>query len=120
MKVTLIAILAAVLLSACSTTGVASQDSMLQITSGMSREQVIGLLGAPGNRSFQREGEALQYCHTGFLIDYHSTVWLVRGVVVSLTTSNVPDAAPGLCTAWFPEVDWGQIPADVRIAIERK
>ncbi len=108
-----------VMVSSCSTTGIVSQEAMFQINPGMSREQVVSLLGVPGSRSFRDDGEALTYCRTGFLIDSYTTVWLVRGRVVSLTTSDEPDRTPGLCTARFPAIDWGQVPPDVRIAIER-
>jgi hypothetical protein len=106
-------------LAACSTAGATSRSKLALVSPGMSKEQVIELLGPPGGRSFRDRGEALQYCRTGFSSDEYTIIWLVDGTVRSMTTS-LETIAMGNCGGKYPPIDWGQVPPDVRIAIERK
>lgn len=106
-------------LAGCETTGLASKAGLMSISPGMTRDQVVGLVGPPGNRTFRDRNEALQYCRTGMNSDEYTTVWLTDGKVTGLTTGNHALIPMGSCAGRFPPVDWGQIPADVRVSIER-
>jgi len=103
-----------ILVSACASNGVISKSMAIQ--PGMSRADVVEVLGAPQNRSFKEDAEALQYCTTGAMSDQYVNVWLVDGEVIALT--NYTDETGFLCSGDMREIDWGQAPADIRIAIE--
>ena len=103
-------------LTAC--TGDRIRANSMLIGPGDSREAVIAAMGPPENRTFRGSAEAWQYCSTGLTGDTYRTVWLVNGKVASLTSRTTESHAPVLCAGFFPEVDWGQVPPDVRIAIE--
>lgn len=102
------------LITACATNGVIQKS--MDIQPGMSRADVVNVLGAPQNRSFKENAEALQYCTTGAMSDQYVNVWLVDGEVIALT--NYTDESGFLCSGDMREIDWGQAPADIRIAIE--
>lgn len=103
-------------LSACSTAGVIQRSAFMQLQPGMSREQVISLLGEPGNRTFRERAEAIQYCRTGISTDEYFTVWLVDGVVRSVSTQNAY-VAEGSCGGRYPTMDWSSAPTEVRVII---
>lgn len=103
------------LIGACASV---SKTELMSITPGQTREEVVALLGTPGARSFRGEAEALTYCN-GVEFSAHDdykTIWLLQGRVVALTSSN--GGASILDCSAYPEIDWGQAPPDVRIAIE--
>lgn len=108
---------ACILLGACATAGVVTREQVAQVNPGMSSSEVMTLLGAPGDRSFREHAEAWQYCRDGAFSDAYQTVWLVDGVVTSLTSHTLPPRGP--CDAYYRSVDWGQAPPDVRLRIER-
>lgn len=113
--------LATLLLSGCSTTGAVSnmQEKSMQIHPGSSKNEVLAMLGSPGDRSFKGRGEAWQYCSTGLSQDKYMTVWFYEGIVEGLTTYNRSDAV-GICTQTFSSVDWGQVPNDLKIKLTIK
>lgn len=106
-----------VLLGACATAGVVTREQVAQVNSGMSSGEAMALLGAPGDRSFREHAEAWQYCRDGAFSDAYQTVWLVDGVVTSLTSDVRRPEGP--CDAYYRSIDWGQAPPDVRLRIER-
>ena len=94
------------------------KDRLDQVEPGMQKSDVIDLLGKPRSRSFRGSAEALQYCSTGAFTNSLATIWLVRGAVVSLTTSK--ERSNASCSSQLFEVFFGQIPPDVRIEIEKR
>lgn len=104
----------ATVLTACASNGVITKS--MDIQPGMNRADVVQILGAPQNRSFKENAEALQYCTTGAISDQYVNVWLVDDEVIALT--NYTDESGFLCSGDMREIDWGQAPADIRIAIE--
>lgn len=90
------------------------RDDLILIRAGASMQEVIAILGTPGDRSFFGTAEAWQYCETGFANDFFATVWFSNGQVAGLTTENYAGMAV-LCENNFRAVDWGQLPADVVI-----
>lgn len=111
-------VLSVLLVAGCAATGVASKGAVMDIESGMARQDVTARLGPPGNRTFRGDVEALQYCRTGLMTDEYWTVWLLRGRVAALSSTNAA-IAQGSCAGRFPPMDWANAPPDVRIAIER-
>lgn len=102
----------------CATTGSVSniQEKSMHIRPGTSSDQVLALLGTPGDRSFKGNAEAWQYCSTGFSHDQYVTVWLFEGKVEGLTTYNRSDAM-GVCSQTFTSIDWGQAPDDLKVKL---
>jgi hypothetical protein len=112
----------------CASTNEAGNTSM-QIQRGMSYHQVVNLVGSyPAQRSFYGRGTALQYCSdsTGFQtnLNYYVTVWMVDDRVEGLTQfsqkvrGGVDNLTFDTCNRGFREVDWGQAPYDVKIALD--
>jgi hypothetical protein len=107
--------LSSLVLVSCATSPSILKQSML-IEPGMSKAEVVDILGAPRNRSFRDNVEVLQFCRTGNLADEYVNVWLLNGTVKALT--NYKDTSGFLCGDEMREVDWGQAPPDIRIALE--
>ena len=114
----IIMLIGMVMLSGCSTTGSVSEVRQLTtlINFGDTKERVLEVLGNPGDRSFLGSSEAWQYCSTGWSSDTYATVWFENGSVNGITSKN-STLAYGNCTVNFPEIDWGQRPADRKIDI---
>lgn len=102
----------------CSTSGSLSDlhSRSMNIAQGISKADVMALMGAPGDRSFRGKGEAWQYCSTGFASDDYITVWFYNGIVEGLTTYSRAEAF-GICTQTFSNIDWGQAPDDLKIKL---
>ena len=114
---------AALFMVGCATPAVdgkSASEASMEITRGMSYSQVVVIAsGFPVERTFHGRGTALQFCggtpHTGrteFIV-----VWLVDDVVEGLTQYQGINYFDG-CNLGFREVDWGQAPADVKIALD--
>ena len=114
MRVHLIA-LSSLLLTGCATSPSILKQSML-LEPGMSKAEVVDIMGMPRNRSFRENAEVLQFCRTGNIADEYVNVWLLDGKVKGLT--NYKDGSGLLCGDDMREVDWGQAPPDIRIAFE--
>jgi hypothetical protein len=84
------------------------------------KEQVLAVLGPPGDRSFSGHAEAWQYCRTGMQSDTFTTVWFVDGKVYRVTNQDAALVEWGPCSTKYPTVDWGQVPADLKIRIEQR
>jgi hypothetical protein len=107
-------------LSGCANNGLTSQAALTHIQPGMSRTDVVAMLGEPGNRSFRGQVEALTYCkHTSDFIsnrEEYATIWLTAGKVQALTTDNRPLNISSCKN--FPPMDWANAPSEVRLLIE--
>jgi len=114
--ITLIALLTLV---GCSTTGSVSQvrQKTMLINAGDSKQKVLELLGTPGDRSFLDTNEAWQYCSKGWSSDTYATIWFKNGSVTGITSKNTVLVELGICSGSFPEIDWGQRPADNKVDI---
>lgn len=114
-----LAIAVSLCLAGCATAGNVTPDQVAQVNPGMTSAQVLQVMGAPGARSFREQAEAWQYCRDTMFQDDYQTVWIVEGVVVSLTNQSLPPGGP--CAGYYGmvAVDWGQAPPDVRIRIEQ-
>jgi hypothetical protein len=112
---------------ACLAAACASTANLLKTASlierGDSRARVIQVLGAPADRQFSGDDEALQYCKTRF--EYilgdnqgqYAVVWLYKGVVTGITTYR--DNPTGSCANSFKTIHWEEAP-DRTIEIRRR
>lgn len=91
------------------------------IQPGMTKAEVQETFGIlPGARSFKGSAEALTYCGRsdwdGAAIYYN--VWLFENKVISVTNYRLRKSRNN-CGDSSKAIDWGQIPADLKIAIEK-
>lgn len=106
------------LLSSCSTLRQFKEDSarkkiilenQMKIEVGMSKDEVVSLLGTPCNVQFEEKNQALQYCYTTayddkFFNNHYIVIWLHDNIVTGLTTYN--DVSPDFCINGFQSVYW--------------
>ena len=112
----------ALLTTGCGTNPSSSNEDIkqkaMQIGPGMAKRDVIALMGPPEQRSFRGQAEALTFCgwtvFQGFLT---YTVWLLEASVVAMTDDMIHTGA-GDCSQFLSPVDWGQAPADLKIALD--
>lgn len=96
-----------VLLTTCGCSSLAKKSILIE--PGMSKTEVVNMMGAPEGRSFKDNSEALQYQEVaGFGQCAYVTIWLRDSKVVAVTTRNGPSVAG--CGLGSREVDWGQMP----------
>ena len=108
-----------ILLSLCGCGGQNLRAQVSSLNPGQSKEQVLAVLGPPGNRSFSGNAEAWQYCRTGTELtrDTYATVWFLDGRVHRVTTEQA-QIVVGLCSGGYPTIDWGQM--DARVTVGRQ
>jgi len=106
------------LFSSCSTLREFKEDSarkkiilenQTKIEVGMSKDEVVSLLGTPCNVQFEDKNLALQYCYTTAYNEksynnHYVVIWLYDGVVTGLTTYN--NTAADFCIDSFQSVYW--------------
>jgi hypothetical protein len=93
-------------LSGCASTGKAAA----KLEPGMTKQQVIDVLGSPADRSFQGTDEAWQYQEiAGFGQCKYITVWISGGKLIGLSTRRGKSVAG--CGLGSQPVDWSQKPA---------
>jgi hypothetical protein len=107
MKHIFLALSVAGCLSACATQPLTKKT--LLIEPGMSKDDVLSVMGSPGNRQFKGNKEAWQYCQTGWSADEYILIWLVDGTVAQTQTYANTEHG-GLCTSFFRTVDWEEAP----------
>ncbi|MFT3753967.1 MAG: hypothetical protein QM800_14175 [Paludibacter sp.] len=80
-----------------------------KIEVGMSKDDVVRILGTPCNIQFDGENEALQYCYTTaydekLYMSHYVVIWLSNAAVTGLTTYN--DTSSDFCINSFQSVYW--------------
>ena len=99
-------LLLAVIYASCASTS----KAVAKLEPGMTKQQVLGLLGPPADRSFRGTDEAWQYQEiAGFGQCKYTTVWIANGKVVG-TTSRRGGSVAG-CGLGSHPVDWKEMPA---------
>lgn len=92
----------------CGATQVLS-NKQNQISFGQSQDEVVNILGIPGNKQFQGKDEAWQYCKTGFTSDSFVVVWFYDGKVTGLSSYG-GYYGEGNCAKFFKTVNWQDAP----------
>jgi len=99
--------LSLLLLTSCGSSKL--NDKAVQVEPGMSKEQVLNLMGSPGDRQFQNASEAWQYCSTGVTgNDKHYIIWFEDGYVSGLTSYS--EGSTMQCSESFKPIDWRKKP----------
>lgn len=93
-------------LISCGTIGLSTKQN--RISPGQSGDEVINILGIPGNKQFQGKDEAWQYCQTGFSSDLYVVIWFYDGKVTGMKTYN--GYGSGSCAQGFRSVNWLDAP----------
>lgn len=89
----------------CASTG----QAVAELEPGMTKQQVLAILGTPADRSFRGVDEAWQYQEVaGFGQCKYTTVWLSDGKLVGVSTRRGESVAG--CGLGSREVDWSQMP----------
>ena len=112
-----------ILLAGCVASGTPTTSGIkaksMQVDPGMTKKQVIEIMGPPGQRSFKGNGEALTF----FGVDQFQArslfyvVWFNDGAVTAITNYE-SDCDYGDCSRAITPIDWGQAPADVKIKLD--
>ena len=110
---------AALLMVGCASTSKTSNTAM-QIERGMSYQQGMSLVSDyPLERTFRGRGTAVQFCGSnGTTTPDFVIVWMVDDEVEALTQYKARAVNFMGCESGFREIDWGQAPADVKIALD--
>lgn len=92
--------------------GQALLNKSMMVERGYEKQQVLDLLGPPGDRQFNGDDEAWQYCRTGMSTDQFVVVWFFHGKVTGITTYKLGSNAGyiGDCSQGFKTVRWEDAP----------
>ena len=105
LNILLLSVLSLVFCCACGTT---TKKSML-LDPGMSKQEVLNILGTPDGRSFQGNDEAWQYQEiVGFGQCSYITAWFYQGHLVAATNRKGFSAAG--CGLGSREINWSRKP----------
>lgn len=106
--------------ASCASVGGSSMRSSASVEPGQTKQQVLQVLGEPGDRQFSGENEALQYCTlsgnsfgsavNGWRPGAYTVVWLLRGRVTGVTTYRASVAQTNSCESEFQRIDWQKAP----------
>lgn len=89
----------------CASTG----KAVVNLEPGMTKQQIVDMLGTPADRSFRGSDEAWQYQElAGFGQCKYTTVWISEGKLVGISTRRGGSVAG--CGLGSEEVDWSQMP----------
>ena len=104
-------LLASVLIVALVSLGCASTGkSVEKLEPGMTKQQVLDVLGSPADRSFRGTDEAWQYQEiAGFGQCKYTTVWISDGKLAGVSTRRGGSVAG--CGLGSQPVDWSQMPS---------
>jgi len=90
----------------CASTG----KTVAELEPGMTKEQILDILGPPADRSFRGSDEAWQYQEiAGFGQCKYTTVWISDSRLVGISTRRGGSVAG--CGLGSQEVDWSQMPS---------
>jgi hypothetical protein len=89
----------------CASTG----KAVAKLEPGMTKQNVLDVLGSPADRSFRGTDEAWQYQEiAGFGQCKYTTVWISDGKLVGISTRRGGSVAG--CGLGSQAVDWSQMP----------
>ena len=89
----------------CASTG----KAVANLEPGMTKQQVLDILGSPADRSFRGSDEAWQYQEiAGFGQCKYTTVWIWTGKLVGISTRRGSSVAG--CGLGSQEVNWSEMP----------
>jgi SmpA / OmlA family len=105
-KVLSILLVVALVSASCASTGKAAA----KLEPGMTKQQVLDLLGSPADRSFRGSDEAWQYQEiAGFGQCKYTTVWISNGKLVGISSRRGGSVAG--CGLGSQEVNWNDMPS---------
>jgi hypothetical protein len=90
----------------CASTG----KAVAKLEPGMTKQNILDVLGSPADRSFRGTDEAWQYQEiAGFGQCKYTTVWISDGKLVGISTRRGGSVAG--CGLGSQAVDWSQMPS---------
>lgn len=97
--------ISSVIFTGCASTG----RAVGELEPGMSKQQVVAILGEPADRSFRGNDEAWQYQElVGFGQCKYTTVWISKGKLVGVSSRRGSSVAG--CGLGSRPVDWQEMP----------
>jgi hypothetical protein len=94
----------------CASTG----KALAKLEPGMTKQQILAILGSPADRSFRGKDEAWQYQEiAGFGQCKYTTVWITDGKLIGVSTRRGKSVAG--CGLGSSEVDWQQMPSNKKV-----
>jgi uncharacterized protein YceK len=97
-----------ILISIVSGGCVSVRSRMTSVNPGMSKDDVIAVMGQPGDRQFKDNLEAMQWCSTGGMADDYVVVWFQNGKVTGMNSYG--NSSAGLCSNYYRQVRWEDAP----------
>lgn len=101
MKASLL-IICLLFITACATQF--KQSSVKKLNPGMTKEEVIKIMGEPGDRQFSGNKEVLQWCNTGMSGDAYIMAHFRDGKLG--TVQRYSQTLEGNCTDFFNQVNF--------------
>jgi len=89
--------------SGCTNTKLATKANAIE--PGQTKQDVIKILGTPGDKQFNDKNEAWQYCSTGIGGDKFVVVWFYDAIVTGMTTYT-NNLGVGNCDKFYKRIDW--------------
>lgn len=80
------------------------------VNNGDTKENVIKIMGTPGNRQFRDNLEAWQYCDTSFGHYNFALIWFSSGSVIGINTYSGDPAPFSGCDNHYSPVKWESAP----------
>lgn len=107
-------------LVSCAAINQSTMDKIALVDAGMKKQEVLDLIGPPGDRQFQGQDEAWQYCQTGWgNTDKFAVIWFQKGSVSGVTSYTRTGGYVGMCTTHFKTINWESAP-DTAIEIRHR
>lgn len=95
------------------------RENQILIDAGMSKQEVIDIMGVPGDRQLNGELEAWQYCSSSFTTFEYIVVWFYNRKVGSVITYKDQTCLAIKCEQCFRSVDF-QTPPNAIIELRTK
>ena len=95
-----------------SKTKVSIKEARVYIDQGMTKQEVVGLIGLPGDRQFKGREEVLQYCESGWNAHDFLMVWFFDKKVVAMSSYKT-HTCPSGCAGCFKTIDWLSAPDEI-------
>jgi hypothetical protein len=106
MQKLLLVLFAAQIALGCASTG----QAVAKLELGMTKQQVLDILGTPADRSFRGTDEAWQYQEiAGFGQCKYTTAWISDGKLIGVSSRRGESVAG--CGLGSREVDWSEKPS---------
>jgi len=104
-------------LSSCGTSK-SFESLSINVNPGMTKSEVINIMGTPENRQFKGSDEAWQWCNGGYNGGgSYTVIWFYKGIVTGTTSYKIYNCTA--CSDCFRTIKWGDKP-DITIEFRNR